>query len=92
MAWYYFQLQEVKERDRQGHEYEYVCALCVYAHACTHMSVVCERKKPAIYIVGKKGRGCHVQSSDFHFTKIRTIHFTDKETEGLGEAACLEPC
>lgn len=51
------------------------------------MCVVCERKKPAIYIVGKKWRGSHVQSSDFHFTKLRTIHFTDKETEGPGEVA-----
>lgn len=46
-----------------------------------NMCVVCERREPGIYPLGKKGRGYHIKSY-FHFTKIRTIHFTEKETKG----------
>lgn len=51
MAWYHFQLQEIKERDIQGHEYEYeymnmlVCCVCMHTHAHTCVLRVKERNQ-----------------------------------------------
>lgn len=54
MAWYHFQLQEIKERDIQGHEYEcgymnmFVCCVCMHTHAHTCVLRVKERNQQFI--------------------------------------------
>jgi hypothetical protein len=40
----------------------------------------------------KKRRDDHMQSSEFNFTKMNAINFTDKERKDPGELACLKLC